>query len=95
MLTKLSNVLYKKFKVSWQSIRDVLDELQKNFYVYTNNNLIIKEATKIAEIHQYSCYDSLIITSALTYNCQYLFTEDLHYSHNIQNKLEIVNPFKQ
>ncbi|MDX2301913.1 MAG: PIN domain-containing protein [Microscillaceae bacterium] len=94
VLAELSNVLFKKFAISWQSIREVIEELQDNFYVYTNNHLTINKATKIAETYQYGFYDSLIISAALSCDCKYLFTEDLHHTQIIDGKLDILNPFK-
>ena len=48
------------------------------------------------EIHtryKYSYYDSLIIASALENDCAILYTEDLHHSQVIDEKLAIINPF--
>lgn len=95
VLTEVSNVLFKKFAISWQIIREVIEELEDNFYIYTNNPLTIKEATRIAETYQYSFYDSLIIAAALSCDCAYLFTEDLHHTQVIDSKLSLLSPFKK
>lgn len=90
VFTEVSNVLFKKFSLGWDTIQLVLEELKLNCNVYINGYLVIYGACDIAQKY----YDSLIISSALTSNCQYLFTEDLHHSQIIEQQLEIINPFQ-
>jgi len=42
-----------------------------------------------------SYWDSLIIASALENDCSILYTEDMQHGQIIEDKLKIVNPFKE
>jgi predicted nucleic acid-binding protein len=48
----------------------------------------------IADKYQYSFYDSLIISAALSCNCKTLYTEDMQDGQIIENSLTIINPLK-
>jgi predicted nucleic acid-binding protein len=93
VLTELSNTLRKKFKLPWKDIELVLSEVGSDFNVYVNKPVTIKKACFIAEKYQYSFYDSLIISAALSCNCSILYSEDLQDKQVIENKLTILNPF--
>jgi predicted nucleic acid-binding protein len=93
VLTELSNTLKKKFKLSWKDIERVLSEISSDFNIYVNKPITIEKACSIASKYQYSFYDSLIISAALSCNCTKLFSEDLQDKQIIENKLTILNPF--
>jgi predicted nucleic acid-binding protein len=42
-----------------------------------------------------SYWDSLIVVSALSAGCETLYTEDLQHGQVIQERLGIINPFKE
>ncbi len=52
-------------------------------------------ALNIAERHQFSIYDSLIVAAALEASCTTLYSEDMQHQQKIDNRLMIINPFKQ
>ena len=41
-----------------------------------------------------SFWDSLIVAAALENNCSILYTEDLQHNQLIENRMKIINPFK-
>ena len=41
-----------------------------------------------------SFWDSLIVAAALENNCSILYTEDLQHNQLIENRVKIINPFK-
>ncbi len=43
--------------------------------------------------YRFSYFDSLILASALTANCQILYSEDLQHGQVIDGRLTIINPF--
>jgi predicted nucleic acid-binding protein len=94
VLTELSNTLKRKFKLEWHAIENVVSEVSSDFNVYINKPTSIKRACHIADKHQYSFYDSLIISAALSCNCKTLYSEDMQDGQVIENSLTIVNPFK-
>ncbi len=94
VINEFSNVLYKKFNLKTNEILPVIEELQENFEIVNINMDTIKLAHRIKDKYKYSYFDSLIISSALENDCNILFTEDLHNSQKIEEKLKIINPFK-
>jgi predicted nucleic acid-binding protein len=54
----------------------------------------ILQATELAELHQLSFWDGLIIATALNARARFLVTEDLHHGFRIQEMM-VVNPFVQ
>ena len=54
----------------------------------------IKYSWRIRRKYSYSYWDSLSIASALENNCKALYTEDMQDGQIIEDKLTIINPFK-
>ncbi len=94
VLTELSNTLNKNFGLNWKDIESVISEVGSNFNIYINNPATIERACQIADKYQYSFYDSLIISAALSCNCKTLYSEDMRDRQVIENSLTIVNPLK-
>ena len=94
VLSELSNILKRKFNISWTEIKDVITELKEGFDIYVNSPETIESAVHIADRYKYSFYDSLILASAISANCKTLYSEDMHDGQVIENSLTIKNPFK-
>lgn len=94
VLTELSNTLKRKFKLDWQAVEKVISEVSSDFNIFVNKPDTIERACQIADKYQYSFYDSLIISAALSCNCKTLYSEDMQDGQVIDNSLTIVNPFK-
>ena len=82
-------LLSDKIFISTQVLNEFINASRKKFKKEWHE---IQEVLK--EIVQYSYYDSLIITLALTCNCSILYSEDLQDGQVIEKKLKIINPFK-
>ena len=54
----------------------------------------IMKGWQIRDKYRYSIWDSLIVASASENDCEILYTEDLQHRQLIENKLRIINPFK-
>lgn len=52
------------------------------------------DASDIRKRYNFSCWDSLIVASALQAGCTTLYTEDLNHAMIVDKKLHIVNPFQ-
>ena len=52
-------------------------------------------ALRIAERHNYSTFDALIVASALDSGSDILWSEDVHYGVMIDGRLCIANPFRE
>lgn len=95
VLQELSNIVTKKFKLTYSEASVLIKECIQNNKVYTNNPDTILLACQIAEKYKFSFYDSLIISSALENGCSILYSEDLHDRQIIEDRLEVVNPFRE
>ncbi|MBX9578565.1 MAG: PIN domain-containing protein [Chthoniobacterales bacterium] len=84
----------KKFRRDSLIVKQLCREWQSCFEVILIRPNIIEDAIEVSAIHQFSFWDSLIISSALAARCGILMTEDLNHGQTIQG-LTIVNPFKE
>ncbi len=94
VLTELYNVLVKKNFKTRVEAGNIVDNLTKYFKISNITSDIVKNGIEIANNLQFSIYDSLIIATALQYQCVILYSEDLQHEQIINGKLKIVNPFK-
>lgn len=93
VLKEAANVLHKKFKLGWQDIKIVLQELQENNTLHVNSPNTIERAIQLADRYRFSFYDSLILASALEAGCSFLYSEDMQNGQTIEEVLIIKNPF--
>lgn len=93
VMNELAFVLSKKQGLDWDTLTSVLQEVSQNFTIYTNTAETIVKATNIAKKYHFSFYDSLIIAAALECGCKILYSEDMHHTQLIENRLKILNPF--
>lgn len=93
MVQELLNTLIKKFGINWDKAKSAVDESLQNNFLFVNNKETIIKACDLAQKYQYSFYDSLIISAALSCNCEMLISEDLQHGQIIEGRLKIINPF--
>jgi len=93
VLREFFNVRFKKFKSSSDKIIKEIDKLLPMCELIEEHLEVLKLAAKLKEKYKYSFYDSLIISSALTSKCKYLYSEDMQDGQTIEGKLKIINPF--
>jgi len=94
VVNEFCNVAIKKLDFSFADILFSIDKFIENFIIPEVKVSTIKYAIKIKEKYAYSYYDSVIIASALQSNCSIIYTEDMQHNQTIENKLKIINPFK-
>lgn len=95
VLNEFIHVFRHKRKIDIEQIRKAIKELAELFTIASITPNTIENALSIADKYHYSYFDSLIIASAIEYQCNILYTEDLHANQLIEKTLKIVNPFKQ
>ena len=88
-----SNVLIKKRKIDKSLVRSTLQDILKFVSVEAIGMPIVETAWMVLDRYQFSYFDSLILASALTANCQILYSEDLQHGQVIDGRLTIINPF--
>jgi len=93
VLSELSNVFTKKFRVSVEFIKQFIDAVSLTCEVTVIQADLVKKALDLKESYNYSYYDSLIIAAALDSSCMYILSEDLSDNQVIENRLRIVNIF--
>lgn len=52
-------------------------------------------AWELREKYKYSYWDSLILAAALENNCAIIFSEDMQHGQIIEDRLTIINPFRE
>lgn len=93
VLTETTNVLRKKGQYTWSEINDFLNLIRSTCKVVNLTVRTFALAQKIAEAHQFSIYDSMIIATANEADCHHLYSEDMQHNFKFK-KLKIINPFK-
>jgi predicted nucleic acid-binding protein len=93
VLNEFINVMHKKRGVPLKMLVAAIRELSENFTVVQITVHTIEQALHIASQHNYSYFDSLMLSAALEHNCSIIYTEDMHHTHTL-NTLKIQNPFR-
>lgn len=94
VINELSNVLFKKFKLSSLEIENTILEID-NYIGIVNFTLTTQiKALKIKDKYKLQFYDSLIIATAIENKCAILYSEDMQNGLLVENVLTIINPFK-
>lgn len=93
VLNEFTAVLRRKQQRDWQEIAeaifDVLAVVDPPLPLTFDLHIA---ARALAEDHQLSLYDALIVAAAIEAGCDTLFTENMQHGRNFGN-LTIVNPF--
>jgi predicted nucleic acid-binding protein len=88
-------VMNRKFSVQMERLRDLGVKLLQRFEIALIDQITIKKALDIAIVYKYSYWDSLIIASALENNCSICYSEDMQHGQLIEDRLKVINPFKE
>ena len=94
VINEITNILYKKFKIDTESIKNVILEIGNNLEIVSFSLDTQIKAIDIKEKYKLQYYDSLILATALENGCNILYSEDMQHNQIIENQLKIVNPFK-
>jgi len=65
------------------------------FPVSEVGTLMVVKALELRDHYNYSYWDSLLIAMALLNDCQQLYSEDMQHDQLIENKIRIINPFRE
>lgn len=93
VLNEMANVARRKMQMSWSEtlafvtpFRLLLDVTPLTFEIHDTG-------LELAERHQLSVYDGMILAAALSSDCDTLLSEDMHHGLVVREKLTILNPF--
>ncbi len=93
VLNEFANVARRKLGLAWPALRHVLADLRHFAEVQPLTHATHERALDLAERHQFSVYDALIVAAALEAGCQTLWTEDLQHGQRVDERLTLSNPF--
>lgn len=93
VLGEIYNTLNNKYMIKREDIIKKLDILSETALVKPLTIDTIKKCWNITLKHNYSYYDSLILTSAIEHECSFIYSEDMKNEHVIEG-LKILNPYK-
>jgi predicted nucleic acid-binding protein len=93
VLNEFCNICIKKWKFSAEEIYAAISKICSFTSLRPTGLDTIKTAVHIHTTYNYSYYDCLIISSALSCGCKILLTEDLTDGQIIQGDLRVKNIF--
>lgn len=93
VINEITNILFKKFKLTANAIESVLLELNAVFIIADFSITTQIKAIWLKEKYNLQFYDALIIATALEQNCTLLYSEDMQHKQVIDSTLTVINPF--
>ena len=95
VLNEIANVARRKLRMSWQDTRSFLSSMRGLLTVHPVTTETHELGMTLAERYKLSIFDALITASALLAECDRLWSEDMQDGMAIDNRLRIVNPFRE
>ena len=95
VLNEFANFCIKKWKLVLSDILPALNEICTACTIQYIDEGTVRQALEMHGRYGYSYYDCLMLASALSSGCKYLFSEDMSDGQIINQTLEIVNIFRR
>jgi predicted nucleic acid-binding protein len=93
VLNEIANISRRKMGLSWAETRNFLLMIRGLLKVEPITVEIHDVGISLAERYQLSVYDSMIVSAALSAECDTLLSEDLQNGLLINGRLRVLNPF--
>ena len=93
VLNEIANISRRKIGLSWAETRNFLLMIRGLLKVEPITIEIHDVGISLAERYQLSVYDSMIVSAALSAECDTLLSEDLQDGLLINGRLRVLNPF--
>jgi len=93
VLNEIANISRRKMGLSWAETRNFLLMIRGLLKVEPITIEIHDAGISLAERYQLSVYDSMIVSAALSAECDTLLSEDLQDGLLINGRLRLLNPF--
>lgn len=95
-LNEFANVARRKLRLPWPEIREALMAIRILCPIILPIDMDTHSAAlDLAERHEFSMFDALIVAAAAQAGADTLWSEDLQDGMVIQGKLRIANPFRE
>ena len=92
-LQEFYNVITRKLFCPKEKAKEFIENYSQLFPVHNNTVFDILHAIEISIKTQFSFWDSLIISAAISEDCNILYSEDLNDGQIVEG-VTIINPFK-
>ena len=86
--------LLKKFKFDEETLQKFINSSYQRYNVIDLTQDVFLKASEIRAKYMFSYYDSIIVSAALISNCTILYSEDMQDGLIMDDRLQIINPFK-
>ena len=93
IINEVSNNMLKKLSFTNREVKAFVESCYGRYEVQPVTEEVFIKACDIRERYRISYYDSIVISSALVANCDYLYSEDMQHQQKIEDTLTIFNPF--
>jgi predicted nucleic acid-binding protein len=95
VINELCNVLLKKYGKSVTEIKTTIEAVETVCELTVVTVATTDKALDLHARYRYSFYDCMILAAALENGCQYVISEDLQADARIDDRIQILNVFKQ
>jgi len=94
VLNEIASVARRKMGLSWPETHAFLSTIRGLLTVNSVTVEIHEAGLALAERHQLSVYDAMIVAAALDAGCGTLWSEDMQDGASFDGRLRIRNPFR-
>ncbi len=94
VLNEMANVARRKQALTWSDTRAFLELIKRLLVVAPLDIETHEMGLDLAERHQLSVYDAMIVAAALRNDRDVLWSEDMQDGRRIERRLVIRNPFR-
>ncbi len=94
IINEVCSVLLRRSALNESQILDLIEDFETHCTVIELTISTLKQASNLRNNYNFSFWDSLIISTALSGGASILYSEDMQDSLLVANQLRIVNPFK-
>jgi predicted nucleic acid-binding protein len=94
VLNEFTHVARRKMRLTWRETLDLLSTMRRLLTVHPLTIDIHDTGLAMAQRHNFSLYDAMIVACALEAGCETLWSEDMHHGMVIDGRLRIANPFR-
>ena len=95
VINEVSVNLIKKLKFNENMIQKFVDSSYHRYNVVELTRNVFIRASELREKYNFSYYDSIIVSAAIIANCIILYSEAMQHELIVENRLQIINPFKK
>lgn len=95
VINEVSANLIRKFKFTEGAIQTLIRSFYQTYVVCPMEEVILLEASSVRQRYNLSFWDSMIVSTAIQYQCAVLYTEDMGHGLVVHDVLTIFNPFSE